>query len=203
MIYSEPTIADFATMHWDGKLQRLYIGLQLTTSSGGGNGAKAIVVARVTGCGVLTLYDILNATAALPLGTNTIIAAINGTDESIAISMQHIRTMHCSTGPSYLIVNGAVNTPDQVNNLVYAIPLVDICPESPIQGTVANKNAALSYKHTFMLPAAAEDELTLADDVAAQVGAGPLPIQPTTPISDIVVVGDTVYVSIAQNRTKC
>ena len=43
MIYSEPTIADFATMHWDGKLQRLYVGLQLTTSSGGGNGAKAIM----------------------------------------------------------------------------------------------------------------------------------------------------------------
>ena len=199
----EPTIQNnFATMHWDGKLQRLYTGLQITTSDGHiGDGAKDIVVAQVQTNGILNLYNILNTDALVQGATNAIVAAtITSTDMSIALSAFNIRTLHASTGPSYLIVNGdieIVEIEEPAHNLIYALPLVEVCPESPLQGTLANKNASLSYKNTFTVPAANVGDLPLNTDPAAQVGAGPLPIDATTLISDIEVVGDTVYVSTA------
>ena len=189
-------------MHWDGKLQRLYTGLQITTSDGHiGDGAKDIVVAQVQTNGILNLYNILNTDALVQGATNAIVAAtITSTDMSIALSTFNIRTLHASTGPSYLIVNGdieIVEIEEPAHNLIYALPLVEVCPESPLQGTLANKNASLSYKNTFTVPAANVGDLPLNTDPAAQVGAGPLPIDATTLISDIEVVGDTVYVSTA------
>ncbi|HML19373.1 MAG TPA: hypothetical protein PKD74_02235, partial [Candidatus Dependentiae bacterium] len=184
-INSDPSIDSLVTLHWDDHLQRLYTGLTLTTSAGANNGAKAVVVGQVHDNETLTLYDIFN-TAALPAGdTDRIIAVINDSDQENALSIKHIRTMHCSTGPSYLIVNGDVGAYDQVNNTIYALPLVDICPESPYQGTLADKNAALSYRHTFETIVTSSIGLIDNDDAAVLVGAGPLPIESTTEISDI------------------
>jgi hypothetical protein len=200
-INGDPRIGEQVTLHWDEKLQRFYTGLTLTTTAGAGNGAKAIVVGRVHDDGTCTLYNIFD-TAALPAGdTNRIVAAINNSQQELLLSIKHIRTMHCTTGPSYLIVNGGCGNYDQVNNTVYALPLVDTCPESPYQGTLADKNAALSYRHTFETAVTTPAGLVSADDPAAQVGAGPLPIEPTTNISDIEVIGDTVYVSIATGQS--
>jgi hypothetical protein len=200
-INSDPSIDSLVTLHWDDHLQRLYTGLTLTTSAGANNGAKAVVVGQVHDNETLTLYDIFN-TAALPAGdTDRIIAVINDSDQENALSIKHIRTMHCSTGPSYLIVNGDVGAYDQVNNTIYALPLVDICPESPYQGTLADKNAALSYRHTFETIVTSSIGLIDNDDAAVLVGAGPLPIESTTEISDIEVIGDTVYVSTATGQS--
>ncbi len=208
-INANPSIADFATMYWDCHLQRLYIGLQVTTTTGANNGAKSVVIGSVTGCGVLTFDNIVDeqALAEPPFGDgNAIVADLNLTSSSTSfIAAYHLRTMHCSTGPSYLIVNGSVLSPfeegSQINNTVYALPLVDIDPESPIQGRIADKNASLSYKHTFTLTAMHKDELPLSTDASTQVGSGPLPIETTTQVSDIEVIGDTVFVSTATGQS--
>jgi hypothetical protein len=200
-INNDPSIDGLVTLHWDDHLQRLYTGLTLTTSAGANNGAKAVVVGQVHDNGTLTLYDIFNTTALTAGDTNRIVAVINDSDQENSLSIKHIRTMLCSTGPSYLIVNGDVGTYDQVNNTIYALPLVDICPESPYQGTLADKNAALSYRHTFETVVTTSMGLIDKDDAAAQVGAGPLPIEATTEISDIEVIGDTVYVSTATGQS--
>ena len=201
-IVEPPIIDNFATMHWDGKLQRLYTGLELTTSAGAGNGAKAVVVAQVTDSGALELQDIVPDAALTAGEVRAVVAAINDVSgDATSIAIIHLKTMHCSTGPSYLIVNGGVGTSSEVNNVIYALPLVQTCAESAIQGTLAKADSALSYKNTFVQPALVTADLALAETQHVQVGAGPLPIQATTAISDIEVVGDTVYVSIATGQT--
>ncbi len=200
-INNEPAIDGLVTLHWDDQLQRLYTGLTLTTAAGAHNGAKAVVVGQVHDNGTFTLYDIFDTTALAAGDTDRIVAVINDSEQENPLSIKHIRTMHCSTGPSYLIVNGGVGAYDQVNNTIYALPIVDICPESPYQGTLADKNAPLSYRHTFETVVTTPLGLIDKDDPAAQVGAGPLPIEATTEISDIEVIGDTVYVSTATGQS--
>ena len=200
-IEADPEIDPFATMYWDDQLQRLYIGLELTTSGITDNGAKAVVVGQVQNCGALELHNIAPDAAFTAGETGNIVGTINEDDEQQSIWIHHIRTMHCSTGPSYLIVNGGVLTTDEGNNVIYALPLVDICPENAAQGTLAKFDAPLSDHHTFVVPASQPADLALNTQPAVQVGAGPLPIQPSTPISDIEVIGDTVYVSIATAQT--
>jgi hypothetical protein len=200
-INTDPEIGPFATMYWDDQLQRLYIGLELTTSTSINSGAKAVVVGEIENCGKLNFHNIA-PNAAFEVGSSdqghTIVGTINDTSDQKIIWIHNLRTMHCSTGPSYLIVNGGIlTTDDEGNNILYALPLVDTCPALEIQGTIANFDSQLSDKHTFVVPATQPADLTLSTQPAAQVGAGPLPIQASTHISDIEVIGDTVYVSIA------
>ena len=76
--------------------------------------------------------------------------------------------------------------------------------------------------HTFTQPVVTNADLTTSSDPAALVGAGPLPVQPLTPISgagggifagtsgrlvgadnmDLVVAGDTVYVALSNGQTS-
>jgi hypothetical protein len=201
-INTAPTFNDgFATMYWDQYLQRLYIGLQLTTGAASGDGAKAVVVGQVNDdCNeTLTLRSIVDNNAieptAGPPGTN-IVAAIT-TGASIDIDVIHVRAMHCSTGPSYLIVNGNdAETHGNNNNYIFALPIVDTPDNPTIHGTLANKNDALVH-FKFVTPATQQGELVTENDDAALVGAMTLPIQSTTTISDIEVIGDTVFVSTA------
>ena len=105
--------------------------------------------------------------------------------------------MHCSTGPSYLIINGDIASTPNVNNLFYAIPLVDLgSPLNITQGTIADKNQFL-INGKFTIPATTPFQMTFNTDLAAIIGGSPLPSDPTRPlVSDIVVLDDTVYVSL-------
>ena len=200
-IESDPTIDNFATMHWDNQLQRLYVGLMIHTASGTGNGAKALVVGRVQDCGKLDLYNIAPDAVFEDGQMDAIVGAVNDSTTEFNIFMYHVQTMHCSTGPSYLIVNGDVTITPSIHNVIYALPIVDTDIRSEAQGTLAKYDAPLSYKHTFATAATSHADLATNDSRAAKVGAGPLPIQESTPVSDIHVVGDTVYVSIATAQT--
>jgi hypothetical protein len=140
-IETDPEIGPFATMHWDSQLQRLYIGLELSTADGQDNGAKAVVVGQVHDCGTVDLYNIAPNDAFELAGDRTlaVVGAVNADENSMIMWMRNLRTMHCSTGPSYLIVNGsAQQDEDPIFNTIYAMPLVETCPESAIQGTLAN-----------------------------------------------------------------
>ncbi|MCA9769771.1 hypothetical protein KC460_00170 [Candidatus Dependentiae bacterium] len=188
-------------MHWDDKLQRFYVGLRLqTANTNADDGAKAIVVGNETD-------SICTLNSFLPDG-----ALVNGEDDKIVgvkqeinaqrtIDIFKVRTLHTSTGPSYLIVNGGVydadgEAPVGAGNNVYALPLVDKGDATHVdQGILANKNAFNATTKRFEIAAAANADLTKNTDAAALVGAGPLPFQVDKHTSDIVVVGDAVYAS--------
>jgi hypothetical protein len=115
------------------------------------------------------------------------------------LSVHRLAVLHASTGPSYLIVNGGNGTRATTANLIYALPLVDN-PGSPNNGAFADVNSAL-VNGKFVVPAVNPGDLATNDDDAAFVGAGPFPIQiqgNDIQISDMVVVGDTVYASSAE-----
>ncbi len=203
-----PTISpNFATLYWDDPLQRLYIGLELTTGGAAGDAAKSIVVARVDD-GLLEYAPIV-PDGALVAGDATRIVAAEQNATPLSVDASLIGVMHTSTGPSYLIVNGGNGVANctgdgsttEVGNTIYALPLVDD-PTNPLtNGTIAKKDSALVIKDAdlgtlkFVTPAALNADLPAASEAPVLVGESPFPLQPDQCISDMVVVGDTVYAS--------
>lgn len=189
----QPTLVlDKIDLQWDDRLQRLYAGVQLTTSSDQNSGGKSVVVMQQTDCGVLTRRNIVADSALAGTGTTAIVVTDQQND---ALSAIHVRVMHCTTGPSYLIVNGGNGDQPTTNDLIFALPLVDNPSDVANHGTLAKKDSLLvNYK--FVTPATVAGDLATSSDASAMVGAGALPISITTPISDIEVIDDTVYVSI-------
>lgn len=184
---------------WDNQLQRLYVPLLVEVSANAGAGAKDIVVGQVLDqFGHLQINSIAPDTAFTAGNTHEIVGYLKTQSDVTQpfLSINNVAVMHCTTGPSYLIVNGDVGPQNTIGNLIYAIPLVDLgSPNSSIQGTQANKNSAL-VNGKFVTPALATADMTLNTDAAAMVGAGPVPFDPVNIISDIFVVDDTVYVAL-------
>jgi hypothetical protein len=217
---------DRVSLFWDDPLQRLYIGLQLVTANDAAAGARSVVVGRLQANeqGELN-FDNFLPNAALMAGQQTNIVGVIGA--ASVLSAAQLSVMHVSTGPSYLILqggNGIITTNTDiangtVGNLIWALPLVDLKNfKDPNQGLLANKNMFNILTHQFEVPAAVNADLTAITDQFAQVGAGPLPLEPYTPIFgagsgsgqtpslprnslDINVVGDTVYVAISSAQT--
>lgn len=189
-----PTLVlDKIDLCWDEHLQRLYAGVQLGVSASALSGGKSVVIIREKDCGVLIRQAIAPDDAISGAVIDEIVVTKQESDNLAAI---HVRVMHCSTGPSYLIVNGGNDVQAATNNQVYALPLVDDPTNISGQGTLAKKDSALvNYK--FITPASAAGDLATSTDAAALVGSGTLPIEGTTPISDIQIIDDVVYVSIA------
>ena len=159
------------------------------------SGGRSVVVGQVDGSGAIRLLPIAPDSAFVSGDPNNrMIGALDVIPHTLTINK--VRVMHASTGPSYLIINGGDNNFGPTNNTMYALPLVDRGdPDDLDQGTLADKNSALvNYK--FVTPALLNAQLPAASDPAVMVGAGPLNISTTTTISDIDVVGDTVFVSI-------
>lgn len=186
-----------ASMYWDDSMERLFIGLEIASNSTGTDIAKAVVVGRLDN-GILNLQAITPDSAISGGGTDEIIVA-EGAD--IALSPKHIRVLHASTGPDYLIVNCAQ---DNVCNRVFALPLVNDTanPTSSTNGTLADKTSALNSSYKFTTAASSAGELpenNATTNPEAVVGAGDLPIESTQSIADMVVVDDGVYVAISKD----
>ncbi len=177
--------------YWDEKFERLYIGVRILTNNIG----RSVVVGRIdsTSNNKLVLEAIVAESAIFAASDEIIVAAGAATN----LTTKHVRVLHASTGPSYLVVNGDANTVDNVGNKIYALPLVNN-PSSPsTHGTLAKKDAPLNSNCYFITPATNPGDLATNTDPAAIVGAGDFPIEAGKNISDIMVVGDTVYVSSA------
>lgn len=194
-INSVPTIEEnnLVSLHWSENLKRLYIGISQITSGEeeeeeDNAGTKSVIVAQVNSNGSLTFYDIADDSAFTQGATNEIVGVI-GAEESLSI--HNLRTMHTSTGRDYLIVNGDNGQLDTTGNKIYALPLLNR-PSNPIRhGTLATRD--------FLGPAVNSGDpgdLTKSTEIQAIVGGGDVPINANETISDIVVIGDTVYVSI-------
>lgn len=220
-----------------------------TSPSLDGDGAQSIVVGQVSPTGALTYYNFMSsaATAVLPNGAATYITAVRQVaDDPQNLAAAHVNIMHSSGGGSYLILEGGNGTltdnavgvesntapitptpltsDGTIGNMIFALPLVDMQnPADPTQGTLAAKNdPTFNTLKRFTTPATTLDDLTTSADPAALVGAGPLPVQPSTPISgagggifagpsgllvgadtlDLTVVDDTVYVALANQQTS-
>jgi hypothetical protein len=194
-----PSGTSAVDMIWDHPLRRLYVPLLVQVNAAVSAGSRSVVVGQVLDIfGHLQINSIAPNSAFSAGATNEIIGLLKTSSDTTQpfLSVNHVRVMHCSTGPSYLIVNGDVGGQSNIGNLMYALPLVDVGdPYYSIQGTIADKNSAL-INGTFVVPATAPDQMPLNTDEAATVGAGPVPFTPTEIISDMVVIGDTVYVGL-------
>jgi hypothetical protein len=181
------------SLFYDPVLNRLYIGTQIATAAAAGAVANSVVVGYLTPAGVMTFLAPTPDTA-LSNATDTIVSAMSA-GAPVFVTAVEPRVIHVSTGPDYLIVNGGQGADTAVGNTIYALPLVNN-PSSPLtHGTFANKNSALT-NGVFTVPAAAVGDLALNTDPAAMVGAGALPTIAATQIFEMLVYGDTVYVSL-------
>lgn len=188
-----------AALYWDQDMERLFIGLTIASNTLATDIAKSVVVGRLSS-GILNLAAITPDAAISGGGVDEIIVAEGA---NIRLSPRIIRVMHTSTGPDYLIVDCAQNG---VCNRVFALPLVNDTanPTSATNGTLAKKDSALNSSFKFVTPATAAGDLPVNNATTnpeAVIGAGNLPIQSSDFISDMVVVDDGVYVSIAKAPT--
>ncbi len=194
----------FAALHWDQDLERLFIGLHIQSNILATDIAKAVVVGRLDS-GVLNFQAIAPDSAISGGGIDEIVV---GLGRDITFSPNHLRVMHTSTGPDYLIVDcSATVTCDctftTTCNRVFALPLVNDTsdPTDATNGTIADKSSTLdTTTKKFTDPATAAGELPENNEITnpeAVVGAGDLPIEDGKMISDMVVVGDAVYISIS------
>lgn len=188
-------------LHWNNTLQRLYMGLQLSTASSGSGSAGDGVFSIVAGqqpsnqSGKLNLLTFMPGSA-LEDGQAINIAGVKqgASGLPLTISAGGIKSMKTSTGASYLIVwggNGSITTDPTVGGgttgaNIYALPLVDVGdPNNVTQGVLANKNNFNPATHRFETPAAVNADLTTIVDPFSLVGTGTLPVQQATPISGI------------------
>lgn len=188
---------DIASLFWDDRLERLYIGVSLTTRAplhaAAGQGIRSVAVAQVGDCpekGTLVIRNIAPDGAFDALNEYIVGVISPAPATSLTLTCTHVAVMHASTGPSYLIIHGG-------NGTIYALPLVDLCdPTNATQGVLANKNAFNSTTHRFEQPALVPADTTVSSDQFARVGNGPLPIQVDHTISGLQVIDDAVYVSL-------
>jgi len=191
-------LGDNVILHWDRILQRLFIGLNVDNKGGGTSTANGLLVGRL-GAATAPALTIESAmpdvmTADLALGSDHIIGHKKSANSALKVFIQHIKTMHTSTGKVYVIVNGQVqatgnNTPTKK---VFALPLV----HKQFPGTpLANNNdiGKITKKGNPDQDAVvtAGGDAVKANEPAAQVGGG---VDAPAAIIGMFVHADSVYV---------
>lgn len=185
---------------YDQYFNRLFIGCCLQTGTDANDIARSVVLARLVDATttdgskttkVIEFEPIVEQSAIA--GNNTIITAQGASEDLRAL---HIGIMHTSTGPKYLIINGGNGDTTTTNNQFFALPLVDDLENTSQHGSLAKKDSPL-VNNTFVTPATVTTDLAIPTDTAALIGAGPFPIESTNSISQMIVLGDTVYAATA------
>ncbi len=203
------SIDNIIDMYYSTRLQRLYVALKVQGGPNASDGARGIAVGRLVDR-KLTFAQI--APDDVFTNANKI---VGGTGANTQVSIHNVRTMFTSTALDYLIVVGGNGAPDDTQQMVFALPLVDTLlttSNEQTQGTLANVNVSpddlftnnnedpcqvnpqLFRGRVFPEPATEPDQVFTNTDVQAMVGGGPLPYGP---ITDINVSGDAIFVSVA------
>lgn len=200
-----PTIRNSPALAWDPILERLFMGTSLDSQAAqlAGDGLRSITVAQVTqspALGTLPLFDfapssVFNSTQNALVGTTL---ATNG--QSVSLTANHLGVLHANSGPSYLILAGGNGT---AGNQIFALPLVDVGDaNNATQGTLADKNSYNTTTRRFETAVSNNIGLTFNTDTFAQVGAGPLPLDPSQSIYQMEVIDNAVYVSFANAQSS-
>ncbi len=203
-------ISRITDMHWDNRLQRLYIGIDAEAGDHPDAGARAIAVGRlVTGTMII---DSFVPTHAIERNIDQIIGSIG---QRSAVTIQKIRTLFTSTRLNYLIVARSEDSADIHQSSIYALPLVDLQAIenkrfnlSTKHGTLANCHSLpadrffQNYPHQllgrgFTEAATNAEQVLTADNPAAMVGGGPLPLGDDEQINDLFVYRDSVYAALS------
>lgn len=210
---------------WDDTLEKLYGGLYNFKSAGvAGDGVVGLLLGGIdaTGVGALKGVSVIGTDAnggandpgtgvlALTQGDKGyVIAGIQAGANNAVVGIKKVRTMHTSSGKDYVIVNGGVsNVIDDatLNTWVFALPVM------PFGNANAGKLADITTDPAvYQLPTDQGQLVNVnranlgafnADELKAVVGADPRYISANTsqPITDMRIIGDTVYVSVAGAR---
>jgi len=191
-------MGNIVSMHWDKSLQRLFVAVQVQAGANVSDGARAVVVGRLSG-DKLVLTPIVSSTVFD--GENNKI--IGGRGANTPISIHKVNTLFTSTALHYLVVLGGNGNPDQTKQTVFSLPLINNGNADEI-GTIANKNAQPKdifssgeverlINRQLTEPAVQPDQMITTIDPAAQVGGGPL----EEPIQDIFIRADTVFALVS------
>lgn len=199
VIFSTGDDANRVALYYDDIFTRLYIGVRIATGATTGDIGKSVVVGRVDTDGLI-LEPITPDNTIDPTFDQIVVAENEDNVAGPNLRANHLSVMHTSAGPSYLIVQGGIGQTNEVGNTIFALPLVDDPSDPSTHGTLANKNAPLD-NFKFVTPATLPSQLADAGDPAAFVGGGTLPMVPSDQISDMVVVGDAVFISIELEPT--
>ena len=192
--------AQVEDMYWDDELQRLFVALNVTSNNAGADSvALGIVKASLDVDGTLRAFE--RPVENLPaqnedpgdgelVDTIFIIRQDAAYDASPVVRINKIRTMKTSTGIKYLIANGGAGriTNEQVGNIVVALRLgVDGNIVQNANGNILEADWDVDRLGPTLVGG---DKIPFAGAVNAF-------------ISDMEVVGDTVYVSFHRaNRDK-
>ncbi len=203
------SIDNIIDMHYSTRLQRLYVALKVQGGPNATDGGRAVAVGRLVDQ-KLTFAQI----APNNVFTNAD-KIVGGTGASTQVSIHNVRTMQTSTSLDYLIVVGGNGAPNNTQQMVFALPLVNTLLTTineETQGTLANvnidpedvftnnsqdpceANPQIFRGRVFPEPATEPGQVYTSADVKAVVGGGTLPFGP---ITDINVSRDAVFVSVA------
>lgn len=185
-------------LHWDNTLQRLFIGISVTTANTANAGARAIAVGRIVN-GHLQLTAIGPDTL-FTSDTNDLLIGVRGADQQATIF--DITTLHTTTNLAYLVV--LAGTED--NKQLRVFPLVHSVTDDALTGTLAAQSAvpeklAVTTSNNIplvvstLLPQAAQlpTDIALPTDPAARIGAD---VQLPGSIEALLVETDGVFVSV-------
>lgn len=198
-------LKDAVDIYFERSLNRLYVAVGAQGGPRVGNGAFGIMA--VSGVLQGEHGDEVGALNFIPIVTKNAITGHNkivgGRGPNTQVQIFKVRAMVTTTHLNYLIVVGGNGFNTQ--NQVYALPLVNNIA-SAAHGTLANVHQIPTdlfvngtpqsfITRTYLHPATGPDEIYSNTDVPAIVGAGVA----SSSITDIQVVNDTVFVSVASD----
>jgi len=204
---------DGVDIHWNANLERFYVAVQAQAGAAAGSGARSVVVGRRENDKLI--FEPITLASNI-VGDDQIIAT--ATANAIASAIK-VRTLNTSTRLDYLIVLGGNGDASVVGNQVFALPIVNnnrivasknfpAATKAAQQGTLADVNQTPTnfYNETiffngsaFTKPATAASQLFTTNSVAAQVGAGPLPLTAGQQVSGLFVFSDAVFATISND----
>lgn len=219
-------IGEKAAMFWDDKLQRLFIGLEARrdpdTEINKAGGVLNLAVARLekkfttsTTADLVKISPIVQAPDKVLFYDATTPDTINIVDRMIGfyfdsgseppaskisydtdvfLATDMIKTLHTTTGRDYLITVGRFSDGEQIRREVYALPL---------QGTSADPDG----KHPERIGTLSKSDFSGAPTQLAQmpqreqpsvlVGGATGSFDETVNVTDLFVIGDSVYICLA------
>ena len=194
------TTNNHITIHWDSTLSRLFVGLYLQRDSGNASFCS-LLVGRISN-DILTLEKIVNPDN-VPEDVLTPIIAGKNRDSDTYNIIHHIKTMHTSTGKSYVIINSELSSsdPSSVKNKVYALPIAhktyndDTTPSDANIGKITKK--ADSTQKEIVTQGS---EMTINTNATAHVGGGDEESdvnETPSSIENMFVVGDSLFICCA------
>jgi len=192
----------FYDMVYNDDLKRVYVSSLITGSGAVGDEGFGVVIVKVdpTANTLTKLNQCANRSTVLD-GDTRIVGFASNTG---VVALRKLEVIKTSSGFYYLITNGrgaAAATGVNTRNGIYAVALVS-GNNSDIDGTFA-KNDVLTTT-TFTAQATGAGDIAAHTSAQALVGGGNLPITDSTStifVSDMKVVGDTVYVSVSSTVT--